>query len=71
MSDGRYCALADVAVSVSVIVSVVPLRSNCALADRVLPDVPFIPPPVNVMELANAVETKKLNAAVRIVLVGR
>ena len=62
---------ADEAVSVSVTVSVLPLKSNWALADRTLPDAPSVPPPVNVIEVANAAETKRFKAAKRIVLVGR
>ena len=70
-SEGTYILFAEVAVSVRVTVSVLPLKLNWALAARTFPEAPLVPPPVNVMEVANAVETKRFNAAKRIVLMGK
>jgi hypothetical protein len=62
--------LADIDVLVSVKVSVLPERSNWALADKLLPEAPLVPPPLNVMEVAKAMEAKRFKAAKRMVLFG-
>jgi hypothetical protein len=56
-----------VEVFVSVTVKVLPLKSNWALAFTVFPDPALRPPPLKVMEVAEAMEAN--NAAIKIVLV--